>query len=126
MRFIISLAISLLFISSTTVDALAQISSTKQTPKALSLDSLRKREESAKDSIVYTAKHIRYTLAGLLKDSIQTIPLDTALSNFQNYSPLSQPRTPTIGLGSFGLAYRNLLYTPSRPLGFDVGFYSLD
>lgn len=126
MRFVISLAISLLLTSSTTVDALAQISSTKQAHKALSLDSLRKREESAKDSIVYTAKHIRYTLAGLLKDSIQTIPLDTALSNFQNYSPLSQPRNPTIGLGSIGLAYRNLLFNPSKTIGFDVGFHSLD
>mgnify|MGYP000063563789 CR=1 FL=1 len=125
MKFILSLTISLL-ISFTTVDVLAQISSTKQAPKVMSLDSLRKREDNTKDSIVYTSKYIRYTLAELLKDSIQTITLDTTISNFQNYSPISQPQNPTIGLGTVGLDYRDLLFNPSKTIGFDAGFHSLD
>lgn len=90
------------------------------------LDSLRKQGPGAEDSIVYTAKHIRYTNLSLLKEGTQTRAIDTSLFNFQNYSPLYKPDRPTIGLGSAGLAYRELLFRPSKTIGFDAGFHSLD
>ncbi|WP_316831251.1 putative porin [Pedobacter aquatilis] len=90
------------------------------------LDSLRKKEEGAKDSIVYTAKFIRFTKLGLSKDSIVLLPLDTSTTNIQNYSPLLQPTHPTITTGSMGQVARPLLYEPSKRIGFDVGFHSLD
>ena len=90
------------------------------------LDSLRKKEESSEDSVVFDAKYIRYTSLDLLADSTQTIPLDTSSYNFQNYSPLYQPKSPTINLGSNGLAYRDLLFNPRKTIGFDAGFHSFD
>jgi hypothetical protein len=53
-------------------------------------------------------------------------PLDTGLVNFENYSPLYQPRSPKIGLGNLGLAERSLLFEPSKTIGFDVGQHFLD
>ncbi len=93
---------------------------------AMSLDSLRVKEESSEDSIVYTSKYIRYTNLKLLREGTQTIAIDTTLRNFQNYSPLYQPDNPTIGLGNNGLAYREMLFRPSKTIGFDAGFHSLD
>ena len=90
------------------------------------LDSLRKKEEGSQDSVVFTSKFIRYTTLNLLKDSTQTYAIDTTLKNFHNYSPLYQPKKPTIGLGSEGLAYRDLLFNPSKSIGFDAGFHTLD
>jgi hypothetical protein len=90
------------------------------------LDSLRKKEEDNTDSVVFTSKYIRYTTRQLLNQGTQTRPLDTTLVNFQNYNPLYQPKRPTIGLGSLGISYRDLLYTPTRKIGFDAGFHSLD
>ncbi|MES3018611.1 MAG: putative porin [Bacteroidota bacterium] len=92
----------------------------------MSLDSLRMKEESSEDSIVYTSKYIRYTNLKLFREGTQTIGIDTTLANFQNYSPLYQPDNPTIGLGGNGLAYRELLFRPSKTIGFDAGFHSLD
>ncbi|MGB4773552.1 MAG: hypothetical protein WBP45_00130, partial [Daejeonella sp.] len=63
------------------------------------LDSLRKKEDNNQDSITFTSKFIRFTTAGYLKDSTQTLPIDTSLKNFHNYNPLYQPLRPTIGLG---------------------------
>ncbi len=94
--------------------------------KGAELDSLRKKEEGKADSLVYTSKFIRYTTVNLLKDSTQTHPIDTTLENFHQYNPLYQPKKPTIGLGSTGLAYRELLFNPSKTIGFDAGFHSLD
>jgi len=88
-------------------------------------DSIRKRIDG-KDSIVYTAKYIRFTKLALSKDSIVLLPLDTSTTNIQNYSPLLQPQHPTINNGNMGLAARPLLYEPSKRIGFDVGFHSLD
>ena len=91
------------------------------------LDTLRKREEGRADSIVFTSKMIRVTNERLLNDSTQVFPLDTGLANFENYSPLFQPRTPKISLsGTVGYATRPLLYEPSRIIGFDVGLHALD
>jgi len=90
------------------------------------LDSLRKKEEGAKDSVVYNAKYIRFTKLALSKDSIVLLPLDTSTTNIQNYSPLTQPKHPAITTGSMGQVARPLLYEPSKRIGFDPGFHSLD
>ncbi|MDQ0637643.1 hypothetical protein QF042_001208 [Pedobacter sp. W3I1] len=90
------------------------------------LDSVRKKLDSGKDSVVFTAKYIRFTKLSLTKDSIVLLPLDTSTTNIQNYSPLLQPLHPTISNGNMGLAARSLLYEPSKRIGFDAGFHSLD
>jgi len=90
------------------------------------LDSLRKKEEQVVDSVVFTSKYIRYTNRSLLNSATRTLALDTSLHNVQNYSPLYQPTSPTIGLGSLGIAYRDLLFNPSKTIGFDAGFHALD
>lgn len=90
------------------------------------LDSVRKKLDSGKDSVVFTAKYIRFTKLSLTKDSIILLPLDTSTTNIQNYSPLLQPLHPTINNGNMGLAARPLLYEPSKRIGFDAGFHSLD
>lgn len=90
------------------------------------LDTLRKRDEQRGDTVIYTSKFIRVTNERLFNDSTQIIPLDTTLTNFENYSVLYQARHPTIGLGNLGLAYRPLLFEPSKTIGFDVGLHFLD
>ena len=78
------------------------------------LDSVRKKLDSGKDSVVFTAKYIRFTKLSLTKDSIVLLPLDTSTTNIQNYSPLLQPLHPTVNNGNMGLAARPLLYEPSK------------
>jgi len=90
------------------------------------LDSLRRLEEEGLDTVIFTSKYIRYTTIGLLKDSTQTVPLDTTLKGFHNYNPINQPERPTLNLGNMGLAARDMLFNPSRTIGFDAGFHSLD
>ncbi len=90
------------------------------------LDSVRKKLDGGKDSVVFTAKYIRFTKLSLTKDSIVLLPLDTSTVNIQNYSPLLQPTHPTISNGNMGLSARPLLFEPSKRIGFDVGFHSLD
>ncbi|MGI4020151.1 MAG: putative porin [Janthinobacterium lividum] len=90
------------------------------------LDTLRKRDEHKADSVIFTSKFIRVTNERLLNDSTQVLPLDTTLNNFENYSSLYQPRSPKIGLGNLGLSYRNLLFEPTKAIGFDVGLHFLD
>lgn len=90
------------------------------------LDSLRKQEEDSRDSVVFTAKYIRYTTRKLTKDSIQTLAIDTNLAGIQNFSVIAQPRRPTVGTGLIGLAATPLLFEPVKTIGFDIGFRSLD
>jgi len=90
------------------------------------LDSLRKRMDNKKDSVVFSSKFIRVTNERSLKDSTRLLPLDTGLTNFENYSPLNQIRTPKIYLGNTGLPERSLLYDPSQTIGFDPGLHELD
>ncbi|MBW4888851.1 putative porin [Mucilaginibacter sp. HMF5004] len=90
------------------------------------LDSLRKYEEHKRDSVIFTAKFIKVTNERLLNDSTQVFPLDTGLTNFENYSQLYQPRSPKISIGNLGLAQRDLLFEPSRRIGFDIGQHTLD
>ncbi len=89
-------------------------------------DSLRKVVDGEKDSIIFNSKYIRYTTLKLTKDSIQTIPIDTTLVGVHNFSPLVQPRNPTVGTGNLGLAARSLLFDPAKTIGFDAGFHSFD
>lgn len=90
------------------------------------IDSLRKKEEQGQDTVILTAKYIRYTTLRLLQDSTQTFPIDTSLNNLENYNALYQPQRPTINLGNLGLAYREMLFSPRKNIGFDAGFHSLD
>ncbi|MES2873982.1 MAG: putative porin [Bacteroidota bacterium] len=92
----------------------------------MSLDSLRLKQEASSDSIVYTSKYVRYTNLKLFREGTQTVGIDTTLVNFQNHSALYQPNNPTIGLGANGIAYREMLFQPSKTIGFDAGFHSLD
>jgi hypothetical protein len=90
------------------------------------MDSLRRLEEEGKDSVIFNSKYIRYTTLRLTKDSIQTIPLDTTLNGFHNFSVLVQPRRPTVGLGNLGLSAMPMLFEPLKTIGFDAGFHTLD
>lgn len=101
-------------------------SQTKNLTGDQQIDEERKKEEHRHDSVVFTSKFIRVTNEKLLHDSTQVFPLDTGLNNFENYSPLYQPRDPKIGLGSLGLPERDLLFEPSKTIGFDVGQHFLD
>ena len=127
-------AIILLMLASFVSDSMAQVrppqtprGGTNRTPDAnAELDSLRKLEDEARDTLIITAKYIRYTTLGLLQDSTQTLPIDTSFRNFHNYNPLNQPQRPTVNLGNLGIAYREMLFSPSKIIGFDPGFHSLD
>ncbi|MBS7566363.1 putative porin [Mucilaginibacter sp. Bleaf8] len=90
------------------------------------LDTLRKREEDKRDTVIYTSKFVKITNEYLLKDSTQVFPLDTGLNGFENYSPINQPRSPRIHLGNLGLPQRSLLFEPQKSIGLDVGMHSLD
>lgn len=98
----------------------------KPMTEAEMMDSLRRKEENKHDSVVFSAKFIRVTNERLLSDSTQVLPIDTGIVNFENYSPLYQPRHPFIGLGSLGLSARPLLFEPPKRVGFDVGLHSMD
>jgi Putative porin len=104
--------------------------STNKAGKTLSddqeIDAERKKEEKRRDSVIFTSKFIRVTNERLLRDSTQVLPLDTGLTNFENYSPLNQPRDPKISLGNTGLPERDLLFEPDKTIGFDVGQHFLD
>ena len=90
------------------------------------LDSLRKKQEKKKDTVIFNSRFIRVTNERLLRDSTQLLPLDTGITNFENYSPLNQPQSPKISLGNLGTSERSLLFEPSRSIGFDAGLHSLD
>lgn len=120
MRRLIRLLVFFTFLFSGTATVLAQ------DERNTELDSLRKEEEEGRDSLVFNSKFVRFTTLRLLKDSTITLPIDTTLRGYQLYSPLYQPTRPTIGLGSTGLAARDLLFNPRKTIGFDAGFHSLD
>jgi hypothetical protein len=90
------------------------------------LDSLRKKLDESPDSVVFTSRYVRFTTLQLTKDSIQTLPLDTSLRGIQNYSVLAQPRRPTINNGNLGLPAKDMLFEPTKTIGFDAGFHALD
>jgi hypothetical protein len=123
-KFLISFAFCALFFGISSV--CAQDLKTTINANKKQQDSIRKALDGAKDSVVFNAKYIRYTTIRLTKDSIQTIPIDTSLVGIQNYSPLFQPRNPTVGTGNLGLAATSLLFNPLKTIGFDAGFHSFD
>jgi len=90
------------------------------------LDSLRKKLEKKRDTVVFSTRFIRITNERLLRDSTHLLKLDTTISNFENYNPLLQPRDPKISLGNTGSPERSLLFDPSRSIGFDAGLHELD
>lgn len=91
-----------------------------------SLDSLRKIEDEKEDSVIYTARYVRYTTRAMLEQGTHTRMIDTTLSAFQYYNPQNQPRNPSIHTGNYGLPTRDLLFDPSRTIGFQTGFHSLE
>ena len=98
----------------------------KQLTADQEIDTLRKQEEAKRDSVIFTNKFVKVTTERLLRDSTQVFPLDTTINNFENYNPLYQPGDPKISLGHLGLDARDLLYEPSKTIGFDVGLHTLD
>jgi hypothetical protein len=92
----------------------------------VNIDSLREKLDNKKDSIVYSAKYIKYTKEEFLRDSIRLFPLDTTLGDFHKFNPLYDPKSPTMNLGAIGLAYRPMLFEPTKTIGFDVGFHYFD
>lgn len=108
------------------LDASAQDLKTKIGANKKLEDSLRKVLDGEKDSLVFTSKFIRYTTLKLIKDSTQTLAIDTSLVGIQNFSVLNQPRQPTVGTGVLGLAAMPLLFEPIKTIGFDAGFHALD
>jgi hypothetical protein len=99
---------------------------TKQLSDDQMMDTLRKRQDRKRDTVVFNSKFIRVTNERLLRDSTVLLPLDTSLTNFENYSPLNQPQSPKISLGNLGLSERSLLFEPSQTIGFDAGLHALD
>jgi hypothetical protein len=90
------------------------------------MDTLRKKEDHKKDTVIFSSKFVKVTSEHLLLDSTQVFALDTGLVNFENENPLNQPRSPRISLGVTGLPQRSLLYEPIKSIGFDVGQHTLD
>src|SRR5690606_41604473 len=81
------------------------------------LDSARAKEDNRQDSVVFTAKYVRYTTLDMLKQSTRTTQIDTTHVNFQYYNKQNLPWNPTISLGSYCLSSRYLLFNPHYRLG---------
>lgn len=90
------------------------------------LDSARAKEDSKKDSVILSAKYIRYTTLDMMKKGTYTVQIDTSHRNFQYYNKQNLPWNPSINLGSYGLATRDLLFQPTKTIGFQSGFHSLE
>lgn len=90
------------------------------------LDSARAAEDNKADSVIYSARYVRYTTLAMMKQGTFTYQIDTLHQNFQYYNPQNQPMNPSINLGSYGLATRDLLFVPNKSIGFQTGFHSLE
>ncbi|MCL7988518.1 putative porin [Sphingobacterium sp. lm-10] len=90
------------------------------------LDSARAAEDNKQDSVVFSARYVRYTTLAALKQRTQTFQIDTTHHNFQYYNKQQLPWNPSIHLGSYGLATRDLLFNPNKSIGFQPGYYGLD
>lgn len=90
------------------------------------LDSARAKEDNKKDSVVFSSKYVRYATLNMLKYATHTRQIDTTHHNFQYYNNQNLPWNPSINLGSYGLAARDLLFTPSKKIGFQPGFHALE
>lgn len=90
------------------------------------LDSARALEDNKKDSVVFNAKYVRYANLNMLKYATYTRQIDTTHHNFQYYNKQNLPWNPSINLGSYGLATRDLLFNPNKSIGFQPGFHALE
>lgn len=90
------------------------------------LDSARALEDNKQDSVVFSAKYVRYATLKMLKNATYTRQIDTSHHNFQYYNKQNLPWNPSINLGSYGLATRDLLFTPDKSIGFQPGFHALE
>lgn len=90
------------------------------------LDSARNAEDNKKDSVIFTAKYVRYTNLATMKQGTKTFQIDTSHVNFQYYNKQNLPWNPTINLGSYGLASRDLLYNADKSIGFQSGYHALE
>ncbi len=90
------------------------------------LDSARAKEDNKKDSVVFSAKYVRYTNLNTMKQYTKTFQIDTSHINFQYYNKQNLPWNPSINLGSYGLATRDLLFTPNKKIGFQPGYHALE
>ena len=90
------------------------------------LDSARAEEDNKKDSVVFTAKYVRYTDLNTMKQGTKTFQIDTSHVNFQYYNKQNLPWDPSINLGSYGLATRDLLFNPDKAIGFQSGYHALE
>src|SRR5690606_19989565 len=90
------------------------------------LEEAREKEDSKQDTIIYSSRFVRYTTLEMMRQATYTFQIDTVHKNFQYYNPQLQPKNPSIHLGSYGLATRDLLFTPDRSIGFRTGFHALE
>lgn len=90
------------------------------------LSEARNKEDSKEDTVIYSSRYVRYATLAMLRHGTYTYQIDTLHKNFQYYNPQSQPRNPSINLGSYGLATRDLLFNPNKTIGLQTGFHSLD
>src|SRR5690606_3224461 len=90
------------------------------------LDSARAKEDNRQDSVIFTARYVRYATLDILKQSTRTVQIDTTHVNFQYYNKQNLPWNPSINLGSYGMATRDLLFNPNKTIGFQSGFHALE
>lgn len=90
------------------------------------LDRAREEEDMKEDSVIYSSRFVRYTTLAMMRQGTYTYQIDTVHKDFQYYNPQNQPRKPSIHLGSYGLATRDLLFEPNKTIGFQPGFHALD
>lgn len=90
------------------------------------LDSARAAEDEKPDTVIYTARYVRYTTLDMMKQGTFTYQIDTTHNNFHYYNPQNLPHSPSINLGSYGLATRDLLYEPNKTIGFQPGYHALE
>lgn len=90
------------------------------------LDSARALEDSKADTVILSAKYVRYATLEMLKKATYTKQIDTTHVNFHYYNPQNKPWNPSINLGSYGLATRDLLFQPTKTIGFQTGFHALE
>lgn len=121
MRIHVLFLLSLLFLMGISAASWAQ-----EEEWSSALDSARAAEDMKEDTVIYTARYVRYTTLEMMKRGTYTFQIDTTHQNFQYYNPQNQPRNPSINLGSYGLATRDLLFTPDKTIGFQIGYDALD
>jgi len=122
MKFIVRVLAALCFLIVYSVNVIAQ----SKDDWSSALDSARAKEDGKKDSVILTSKYIRYATLDMLKKGTYTRQIDTSHHNYQYYNPQNLPWNPSINLGAYGLATRDLLFQPKKTIGFQSGFTALE